>query len=243
MRSLSVVTALAVIFTIVAPFETDVLLQPPARFGYWLVVVMLSAVAGKLAHAYVHCRAPDLPPARLALATAILTTLMVFGGVVFLNGIYFDIWPGAPDYERVLLVNVGGVTFLLSLALSYVEETRHQPPPAEAPPAPPRLLDRLTPEAQGELVSISVKDHYVVVTTTRGCEQILMRLRDAISETGDTPGLQIHRSHWVALPQVQAVRREGARGVVILRDGRELPVSRTYLPDLRKSGLLSSPHG
>jgi DNA-binding LytR/AlgR family response regulator len=65
-----------------------------------------------------------------------------------------------------------------------------------------------------------------------------MRLADAIAETEGCTGLQVHRSHWVALDHIAAARREGARGVLTLVDGREIPVSRTYVPSLRDAGLL-----
>ncbi|MCB1397271.1 MAG: LytTR family transcriptional regulator, partial [Rhodobacteraceae bacterium] len=85
---------------------------------------------------------------------------------------------------------------------------------------------------------LSVQDHYVEVVTTRGRELLLMRLSDAIAETEGCAGLQVHRSHWVALDQVQAAHRDGARAVLTLSDGREIPVSRTYVPAAKEAGLL-----
>ena len=45
--------------------------------------------------------------------------------------------------------------------------------------------------------------------------------------------LRIHRSYLVNLAAVYQIRREGRRHLVVLRDGSELPVGRTYLPVLQ----------
>ena len=68
------------------------------------------------------------------------------------------------------------------------------PPPApetavqpNAPPLP-RLLQRLDAEDHGSLWSISVRDHYVDVQTSRGVTSLLMRLSDAMAETAPVEG-------------------------------------------------------
>lgn len=45
-----------------------------------------------------------------------------------------------------------------------------------------RVLQRLPIEKRGELISMTVIDHYVEATTTRGKHLILMRFKDAIAE-------------------------------------------------------------
>ncbi|WP_058246574.1 LytTR family DNA-binding domain-containing protein [Tropicibacter naphthalenivorans] len=76
------------------------------------------------------------------------------------------------------------------------------------------------------------------ITTTKGQELILMRLSDAVREVGDTPGAQVHRSHWVSYSQVTAARREGDRAILTLSDGQELPVSRANVAKIKEAGLL-----
>nr|WP_255552328.1 LytTR family DNA-binding domain-containing protein [Maritimibacter dapengensis] len=101
-----------------------------------------------------------------------------------------------------------------------------------------RILDRLPIEKRGPLISLSVQDHYVEVATTKGTELVLLRLSDAMAEVGDTPGLQVHRSHWIATGAVKSARRDGARAILTMADGRDIPVSRTYLPAIKEAGLL-----
>lgn len=76
------------------------------------------------------------------------------------------------------------------------------------------------------------------VTTEKGKALVLMRLSDAIRETPPTPGLQIHRSHWVAVDAVARTVRTGDKLLVELKDGRRLPVSRSYTRDVRDAGLV-----
>lgn len=97
----------------------------------------------------------------------------------------------------------------------------------------PALLQRLPEDKRGELHALSSDDHYVQVHTERGPSSVLLRFADALRELGDWPGLRIHRSHWVADAAVQRIRIERGRLFVVLRCGRELPVSRTYADAVR----------
>ena len=129
------------------------------------------------------------------------------------------------------------------------------PPPEDLPPPPeekeelevsaeiadtkdPPILDRLSADNRGYLISLSVQDHYVEITTSNGQQLVLLRLVDAIKETDGVEGLQTHRSHWVAKDAVVSGRRSGDRAFLKLVDGREIPVSRTNVPEVIKAGLL-----
>ena len=94
-----------------------------------------------------------------------------------------------------------------------------------------KRMSHVGPETQ--LISLSMQDHYVEVTSTDGSEMILMRFADALEELDGIAGLRILRSHWVAADQLQSARRAGTRNWALLSDGRELPVSRTYLDDVQ----------
>jgi len=64
-----------------------------------------------------------------------------------------------------------------------------------------------------------------------------MRLADAMRETGAIPGLQIHRSHWVARDAVVRTHRADGKLLLELSNGMRLPVSRGFLPQVREAGL------
>lgn len=114
-------------------------------------------------------------------------------------------------------------------------------PPTETEQTPlrsPRLLDRLPDDLRGDLLRISVRDHYVDVTTTQGNHALLMRFSDAISETEGADGLQVHRSHWVARGAIRRVTPGRGKAVLHLSDGSDVPVSKPYVPALQAQGLL-----
>jgi DNA-binding LytR/AlgR family response regulator len=110
-------------------------------------------------------------------------------------------------------------------------------PPSREQPARPRILDRLPTEKRGRLSHLTMQDHYVEVHTDRGSALVLMRMGDAVAETNGIDGLRIHRSHWVAREAVAGTARRDGRLVLRMRDGAELPVSRSYSGAVRAAGL------
>jgi len=124
------------------------------------------------------------------------------------------------------------------VAMSVLLFREPRAPDAADANAKPALLDRLPLPQRAPLVSISVTDHYVEVSTEKGKTLVLMRLSDAIRETRPTRGLQIHRSHWVALEAVARTVRNGDKLLIELKDGRRLPVSRSFARDVRDARLV-----
>ena len=58
------------------------------------------------------------------------------------------------------------------------------------------------------------------------------------SETVGINGLQIHRSHWVALEAVAGAHRQEGRLFLAMQDGTRLPVSRSRMDEVRGAGLV-----
>jgi hypothetical protein len=131
--------------------------------------------------------------------------------------------------------------FVTALGLGANSGSSEQPEPSETTPAPriaPRLVQRLGPDLQGELLAITVRDHYVNVVTTAGTASLLLRLCDAVAEAEGVPGAQVHRSHWVAWSAVTGIEREGARVYLRLNHDLRIPVSRNHRAILIERGLL-----
>ena len=103
--------------------------------------------------------------------------------------------------------------------------------------ARPKLLDRLPQRLRGDITYLSMQDHYVDVHTEKGSTLVLMRLADAIAEVEGVPGLQIHRSHWVALDAVAGSLRRDGRLFLRMSDETLLPVSRSWFEAVRAAGL------
>ena len=137
-----------------------------------------------------------------------------------------------------------GSVFILALAMTVLNtlvESRRQAmrrlSAVPAPPKPVRFLERLPLRLRGaDLHAIEAEDHYLRLHTSRGQDLILMRLGDAVDELEGLEGAQVHRSWWVARAAIDGVRRGDGRAVLTLKDGVEVPVSRTYSRQLRAAG-------
>ena len=120
-------------------------------------------------------------------------------------------------------------------AAAVVREEPEPVPPHRQDPPMPRLLLRLDADKRGNLQHLSVRDHYVVVQTDRGQSTLLMRFADALGELDGIDGMRVHRSHWVARTAVAGVERSSGKLHLRLRDGRLVPVSRSYRDEVATS--------
>jgi hypothetical protein len=227
--------AVGLILGVSGPFQTfDQLLLVP-RIIYWLAMTFVTFSVGAISGAFfLHLiedwgQAKLLRPLVIGIASGIPVTL----SVCIINWFVFEIF-GAGDIGFLTLALY---CILISAAVSMIYGLLT--PKETAAPTPTRLMQRLPANVRGVLISLSVADHYVEVTTARGKAMILLRLSDAMAEVGPTEGMQIHRSHWVALDGIQNVRRVAGKVVVETKAGAELPVSRSYVPALKARGLLT----
>ena len=67
------------------------------------------------------------------------------------------------------------------------------------------LMQRLPSGTRGPLGTLSAENHYERLTMTNRTKLLLIRLLDAFKEVGNTCDMQIHRSHWVVMDQIQKV--------------------------------------
>lgn len=88
------------------------------------------------------------------------------------------------------------------------------------------------------LIAVTSEDHYLRVHTDAGDDLILHRLSDALRELEGAGGLQTHRSWWVAKDAVRDVKRDNGRELLILENGLEAPVSRSFAAAVREAGLI-----
>ncbi len=262
-RFWGVILTVALILGVTGPFGTFDRLPLLPRFGYWLALALATFTVGYaaigLAQHYL-LGGIGLRPVRTVLA-GIAAGVPVTAVVVVLNHLLFGDAIRATGDLLTLFINcsliAAAISFLFDLVdrsqpngLEIADETEN-PAAAEnkssidpgSPPAHPHfiaqppLLDRLPPKARGKLLYLSMQDHYVDVHTDMGSALVLMRLADAIGETGDTAGLQIHRSHWVALDAVDSTARRDGRLFLKMLDGALLPVSRSAVNAVKQAGI------
>lgn len=235
-RAWAVLGVLSLVVGLIGPFGTFEM-PPLSRIAYWTAVVMGTSLAGTLVAGLVERllvdRLPRLPGAALAGAIAGLPNTVI---VILINAAAFGLWFQPIDAAALLgyCVLISGAITVLGAFLA-----DRTPGAKVAPPAAPALLARLPLPQRGRLLHLAVADHYVEVTTDRGKALLLMRLSDAVGETAPVPGLQVHRSHWVALDAVRRSTRQSGKPVLELENGTIVPVSRSCLGAARDAGLLA----
>ena len=259
-RFWGVILVVSLVLGITGPFGTYEQLDLMPRLAYWLALALATFAVGYLSIKLTLgalLGAAGTRPLRSAIAgiaagvpvalVVLAFNLSLFGGPV----------PPVADIAKLFIncsLIAAAISFLTTLAGSGParEAATGAPPPvaqeeqatadqrvspAPAQPMRPPLIDRLPHAARGKLAYLSMQDHYVEVHTDKGTTLVLMRLADAIREAGDIAGLQIHRSHWVALDAVTGSRRKDGKLFLKLADDALLPVSRSYADAVRKAGL------
>lgn len=245
-RVLAAMAVVALLMGFAGPFGTYELLPLAARLGYWAAIVLATygvgygfgVVAVPLVGRRIRTR--WLRMALVSTASGIpITVAVVLVNLVTFGSDGWDVIELAELWVSVTVISLGVMLISVLVDQSLARAREHVPMPdaAGAEAGQPRVLERLPLPQRGNLVSLSVSDHYVDVVTTRGHGLVLMRLSDAIAETAPVQGLQVHRSHWVALDAVARPVRVDGKLQLELRDGRRLPVSRSYLKAVRQAGL------
>ena len=97
------------------------------------------------------------------------------------------------------------------------------------------LLLKLPASKRGRLLSLSAEQHYVRVRTEAGEDLVLMPFSEALASLPNDLGMRIHRSHWVSRNAVEKVEAAPNRLKVVLENGTELPVSRSFSGAVREN--------
>jgi len=237
LRALGVMAILGVVLGFAGPFGTFEILPTGGRIAYWVATVFVTYIFGFGISVLVDrllgagrplwLRVPVMivPAGIGATALVALLNLTIFG-------------PAYVSWGAVLALTVQ--CFAVTAAVVVVSLITERPAETgvTAAPGPPPILERVPLPQRGALLALIVEDHYVDIVTERGKTLVLMRLADAIRETTGVPGLQIHRSHWVACAAVVKTQRSDGKVVLELSNGLRLPVSRGYLPAARDAGLV-----
>jgi len=235
--------ALALIFGLSGPFGTEGAMRLAPRVGYWGLIAVVTYFSGNLVVALMTQRFERTkPPLAIGFPAVTLSiALVVLAEVIVINWLVLGSAPRSAREVLSLGVNVLGVGIVVAGIIVYFSRSARSLKGQTAETATaqaPRILQRLDLHKRGRLISLSVQDHYTEIATSKGTALALLRLSDAIAEAEPTVGLQVHRSHWVATREVTTARRDGAKAVLTMSDGRDIPVSRTYVQAVKDAGLL-----
>jgi hypothetical protein len=138
-------------------------------------------------------------------------------------------WPAALLDE---FLGLAPIVTLVWVGLNSTRLLRLDPPsaPAQAAPATePDIFSRLPRSIGRDIVALTAELHYLRVRTAAGEALVLYPFGKAVADLAATgAGLQVHRSHWVALGHVRQVDRRGQGALCTLTSGPPVPVSRQY---------------
>lgn len=95
------------------------------------------------------------------------------------------------------------------------------------------LNSALPREKLDTLEAMEAQDHYVLFITRKGEHLHRITMTAAIKMAPADSGLRVHRSHWVAKAQVVDLVQEQQKHIVILRNGRRVPVTKAKVEAVR----------
>lgn len=230
------------LFALTGPFGTYQALDFPARLGYWFItqavtwgiaLCSIAAVSAALDRSgYKDFRTVLIGAAVASIPITIAVELI--GYVVFARPVTLErtAWQFLSTVPISLLLCTFVYLVMRPDPAASAEEIRSGHVPGQ------RLLNRLSPENRGEVLYLTMQDHYVQVVTSKGSELVLLRFGDALEELDGSDGLQIHRSHWVSRGAIAGWRRDKGKLLLEMSDGTELPVSRSYTKAVRAAGFI-----
>ena len=111
------------------------------------------------------------------------------------------------------LTAVAPVAIAVAAVTAFILSKQGQPEEQEADdPAPAlrRLLQAVPASLGDDIIRLHAQDHYVEVVTVKGRALLTEQFGECLEKLSPLPGIQCHRSHWVALPHVKGVSRSGS---------------------------------
>ena len=235
LRGLVVALASGVFLTFTGAFGTDEF-GLVTRLGYWLPLMAVgylwgAFVVGRLFRGGRRWTSDvwlDAGLAALVMSVPFTLVVWVAGRQVLNSNLPFSATPFLFGPVLVVSLALTAINTLIQVRRTAI---------THADPTPPKFLERLPLKLRGaEVWAVEAEDHYLRLHTSNGHDLILLRLADAVDELQGIEGAQVHRSWWVARDAITDARRGDGRATLTLKDGAEVPVSRTYAGLLRERG-------
>jgi hypothetical protein len=253
LRELLVVISIGLFIGFLAPFGMDEL-PVFISMSYWVFTCVCGYFVYSplinLGHKYLSERlsAPWLRVALSSLIASILMSLVVplitmifFNSAIDLINDFFNFLP------KTLII--GGVITFFSVWQNHVKQQQQQLElstkviedhtlMADAKSIQIEQFMSLLPiNKRGQLLCLEMDDHYLKVHTDKGNHMLLMRLKDALLKLEEFPGLQTHRSWWVASDAVVSVNKQNRKMTLLLINHIEVPVSRTFVDAVKAADI------
>jgi hypothetical protein len=207
----------------------------PVRLAYWLGLMIAGWLWGGFVSRAFFRRVGETYSLWVRIAASSLALSIPFSIVVGLVGVYAM----GGHYDLIDIPGLVLTVTAISAVMITINVLAERQGVTSAGPRPAKFLERLPLKLRGgEVWAVEAEDHYLRLHTSKGQDLVLMRLSDAVAELDGIEGAQVHRSWWVAREAItEAVRGDG-RATLTLKDGAEVPVSRTYARLLRERGWI-----
>jgi LytTr DNA-binding domain len=250
-----VITLVVILVAVLAgPFQTGEL-SLGARLLFWSLLIGLNMIKWQIWVARIGARAGDGWQA---------SAVLVLGGAILLNlTLPFEInlaYRLVGQTTRIPWAPLFTMSLLISLGIGAAIAVAYRPAVAPVAAAPPEVSDAapVTPPASGlalraniaslgDIGAIVAEDHYLRLWLADGRSPlVLYRFGDAVRDLAGVDGVQVHRGAWVAASAVAGAVRDGRRWRLLLASGESVPVSESFLPEVRARGWLkprNSPNG
>lgn len=240
-REVVVILAIGIVLGYIGPFGSyDIPLF--SRLIFWVSAIAIGQLVYRsiFRFCFIYAEKRKTPFILIFFIGATLSALFLTLILAAVTGFFLDFqheyWEGYIIlFPQVLIVGfvVGGFMVLTNKDLNNKRPLKKD----KALKAGNIFLNRLPLEIGKDLICFVMEDHYLRVYTTNGEHLLLHRMKDALQELGDYDGIQVHRSWWIALGQVQKVKKEKRKALITMKNGVEVPVSEKYLPIIKGAGL------
>lgn len=229
-RTWGVLVVVSLILGVSGPFQTYEIFALAPRLIYWTIVAAITFAVGVFFGnwASMALEGKKRPLVWRLLLVGIAAGVPVANVVWLINFATF----GRSVFSGSAMLTLGFYSIIIAMGIAVLFILFEG---KNVEQKPPQILLRLPHRLRAKLYSLSVQDHYVQICTSKGKHLVLMRFSDAIKETTGIEGMQIHRSHWVALAEIKSVTKSNGKTIVQTHSGKELPVSRTYMSSLEKA--------
>ncbi|MCF6320558.1 MAG: LytTR family transcriptional regulator [Rhizobiaceae bacterium] len=231
--------AVIILITAIGPFGTNTSMDVPTRLVYWLVICLATFFIGAGISILIGISLIDRGiPRWLSWVIGGLIAGIPTGGIAWLINIALFNLNIAEEYTFMQFLSYTAIISLTVAVLIFlIFSNRETTTQSINEPDHSNFFDRLPLHLGKNLLSLEAQDHYLNVKTTKGSQLILLRMGDAQKELGNFPGLRVHRSWWVAKGAIEKVSRSGGRTDLVLNDKSIVPVSRSYLKNLKEAGI------
>lgn len=227
---------IAAVLAQIAPYDTDQIQNFGLRFLYWASICLGSWFTWNLIN---HQLEPKINKPYILVGSLVtflmtlpLTLFIILVNILFLRNAQSPI--DILFFWLQLIITSQSIYFLIYLIISQTIKSRNVEQTLNT--STPHFLKNIG----GSLLYIKSEDHYLRIKTTAENKLILYKISDAIKQLDEShiEGMIIHRSHWVAKSAIKSHKKDGRKNLLILSNDEQLPVSTTYLKNLKSQSYI-----